>query len=68
MNAYSPMAVRKEAVYRERWKTLTQGRLCKNGRTDESRILGSNKSAPQGVLHSGCGEVKWKGREYGATS
>ena len=23
--------------------------------------------APQGVFHSGCGEVKWKGREYGAT-
>ncbi len=22
----------------ERWKTRTQGRLCKNGRTDENRI------------------------------
>ena len=22
----------------------------------------------KGVFHSGCGEVKWKGREYGATS
>ena len=28
----------RKAVYRERWKTRTQGRLCKNGRTDESRI------------------------------
>ena len=35
---FIPIAVRKEAVYRERWKTQTQGRLCKNGRTDESRI------------------------------
>ena len=42
--------------------------LGKQGRTDESRIQGSNKFAPQGVFHSGCGEVKWKGREYGATS
>ena len=33
-----PIAVRKEAVYRERWKTRTQDRLCKNGRTDENRI------------------------------
>ena len=33
-----PIAVRKEVVYRERWEARTQGRLCKNGRTDESRI------------------------------
>ena len=41
--------------------------LGKQGRTDESRIQGSNKFTPKGVFHSGCGEVKWKGREYGAT-
>ena len=28
----------RKAVYRERWKTRTQGRLCKNDRTDERRI------------------------------
>ena len=33
-----PIAVRTETVYRERWKTRTQGRLCKNGRTDANRI------------------------------
>ena len=24
--------------------------------------------APQGVFHSGCGKVKWKGRKYRTTS
>ena len=35
-----PIVVRREAVYRERWKTRTQGRFCKNenGRTDKNRI------------------------------
>ncbi len=28
----------------------------------------SSKFTPQGVFHSGCGEVKWKGREYRTTS
>ena len=31
-----PIVVRKEAVYRERRKTRTQGRLCKNGRTNKT--------------------------------
>ena len=28
----------------------------------------ANRFAQQEILHSGCGEVKWKGREYGTTS
>ena len=56
------------AIQTEKWKTRTQGRLSKNGRTDESRIQGSNKFAPQRVIHSGCCEAGWKGREYGATN
>ena len=31
-------------------------------------LLEAKEFAPQGVFHSGCGEAKWKGREYGATS
>ena len=27
----------------------------------------ANRFAQQEILHSGCGEVKWKGREYGTT-
>ena len=38
--------------------------LGKQGRTDESRIQGSNKFTPQGVFHSGCGEVEWLRGKY----
>ena len=31
-------------------------------------LLEAKEFAPQWVFHSGYGEVKWKGREYGATS
>ena len=41
--------------------------LGKQGRTNKNRIQGRYQFAPQRVFHSGCGEVKWKGREYGAT-
>ena len=42
--------------------------LGKQGRTGESRIQGSNKSAPQGVFHSGCGKVEWLRGKYRTTS
>ena len=42
--------------------------LGKQGRTDESRIQGSNKSAPQWIFRSGCGKVEWLRGKYRTTS
>ena len=30
--------------------------------------IGSNKSAPHGIFHSGCGKVEWQGCVYGTAS